>query len=102
MLGQNTLNQTVAVFLVLGLLLSLVWLLRRKGMASVNLGLVRRAGRQRHMQVVERVPLTANHSLHLVRVQDRIILIGVSPSGCNQIDSFPPDAFALETRGGVA
>ena len=49
------------------------------------------------MQVVERMPLTANHSLHLVKIQDRVILIGVSPSGCHQIDSFahplPPVTF---------
>lgn len=68
----------------------------------MNLGVVRRSGKQKHMQVVERVSLTANHSLHLVRVQDRIILIGVSPSGCNQIDSFSPQSFTPETTGGAA
>ena len=102
MLGQSTLGQTVAVFLVLGLLLTFLWLLRRKGLANTNMGLVRRAGKTKHMQVVERVPLTANHSLHLVRVQDRVILIGVSPSGCSQIDSFAPSAFANDLAGGAA
>ncbi len=40
------------------------------------------------MAVIERMPLTAQHSLHLVRVLDETILIGVSPSGCTQIASF--------------
>ena len=48
-----------------------------------------RLTRQKLMQVIERLPLTANHSLHLVRVHDRVILIGVSPSGCTQLDTFP-------------
>ena len=82
------LGQTIAVFFVLLLLAATLWLLRRRGVATVNTVLAKRLSKQRLMQVMERVPLTANHSLHLVRVQDRVILIGVSPSGCQQIDSF--------------
>lgn len=92
-------EQTLAVFLVLALLLVLLWFLRRKGLATVNLGLANRGTKRKLMQVIERVPLTANHSLHLVRVQDRVILIGVSPSGCNQLESFAPPAFSSETGG---
>ena len=82
------LGQTIAVFFVLALLAATLWLLRRKGLATVNTVLAKRLSKQKWMQVVERVPLTANHSLHLVRIQDRVLLIGVSPSGCHQIDSF--------------
>jgi flagellar biosynthetic protein FliO len=82
------LRQTVAVFFVLLLLAATLWLLRRRGLATVNTVIAKRLSKQKLMQVVERVPLTANHSLHLVRIQDRVILIGVSPSGCHQIDSF--------------
>ena len=82
------LGQTIAVFFVLLLLAATLWLLRRRGVATVNTVLAKRLSKQRLMQVMERVPLTANHSLHLVRIQDRVILIGVSPSGCQQIDSF--------------
>jgi flagellar biosynthetic protein FliO len=82
------LGQIVAVFLVLLLLTSTLWLLRRRGLVTVNTVVAKRLSKQKLMQVVERMPLTANHSLHLVRIQDRVILIGVSPSGCHQIDSF--------------
>ena len=82
------LGQTIAVFFVLLLLAATLWLLRRRGLASFNTAITKRLSKQKLMQVVERVPLTANHSLHLVRIQDRVILIGVSPSGCQQIDSF--------------
>ncbi len=81
------LGQIIAVFFVLVLLAATLWLLRRKGLATVNTVLAKRS-KQKFMQVVERAPLTANHSLHLVRIGDRIILIGVSPSGCQGIDSF--------------
>jgi flagellar biosynthetic protein FliO len=82
------LGQTIAVFFVLLLLAATLWLLRRRGLATVSAVVAKRLSKQKLMQVVERVPLTANHSLHLVRIQDRVILIGVSPSGCQQIDSF--------------
>lgn len=82
------LRQTIAVFFVLLLLAAALWLLRRRGLATINTVIAKRLSKQRLMQVVERAPLTANHSLHLVKIQDRVILIGVSPSGCHQIDSF--------------
>ena len=87
------LGQIIAVFFVLLLLAATLWLLRRKGLVAVNTVLAKRTSKQRLMQVVERVPLTANHSLHLVKIQDRVILIGVSPSGCQQIDSFAAPFF---------
>lgn len=92
-------GQTLAVFFVLALLLALLWFLRRKGLATVNLALANRSAKRKLMQVIERVPLTANHSLHLVRVQDRVILIGVSPSGCSQLESFAPSTFSSEAGG---
>jgi flagellar biosynthetic protein FliO len=94
------LRQTVAVFFVLLLLAATLWLLRRRGLATVNTMLTKRLSKQKLMQVVERVPLTANHSLHLVRIQDRVILIGVSPSGCHQIDSFAAPLSPLSFQEG--
>ncbi len=82
-------GQTTAILFVLLLLVGALWVLRRKGLATVNFALGKRLGRERLMQVIERVPLTTHHSLHLVRIQDRVILIGVSPSSCREIDSFP-------------
>ncbi len=81
-------EQTLAIFLVLGLLIGGLWLLRRKGFASVRLGLAPGARGGRRMELLERMPLTPQHSLHLVRVEDRLILIGVSPGSCSQVDSF--------------
>ena len=68
----------LAVFALLGLLL---WFLKRRGLASLNVG-PRRGGNGRRVEVLERVPLTPQHASHLVRVSDKVLLIGTAPSGC--------------------
>ena len=37
--------------------------------------------------MIDRLPLTQHHSLHLVRLADRTLLIGLSPNGCNLLES---------------
>lgn len=95
-LNLETFSQSIAAFLVVALLVAFLWAMRRRGLASFNLALTKSLAKQKAMQVVERLPLTAHHSLHLVRVQDRVILIGVSPSSCTQIDTFAAAALVPE------
>jgi flagellar biogenesis protein FliO len=38
------------------------------------------------MKTIERLPLTAQHSLHLVSVGGRTLLVAVSPGGCSVIE----------------
>jgi flagellar biosynthetic protein FliO len=92
----ETFSQSIAAFLVLLLLVAFLWAMRHRGLASFNFALTKSLAKQKAMQVVERLPLTAHHSLHLVRVQDRLILVGVSPSSCTQIDSFAAAALVPE------
>ena len=40
----------------------------------------------RQMQSIERLTLTAQHSLHLVSFAGRTLLIAVSPAGCSLLD----------------
>ncbi len=71
----------LAVFAALG---AALWLLRRNGAASFR-GLGRkRSGR---LQAIERVPLSAQHALHLVRFDDRVLVIAAHSSGCTLIES---------------
>lgn len=81
-------EQTLAIFFVLGLLVGGMWLLRRKGFASVKWNVSNSLRDARRMELLERMPLTPQHSLHLVRVEGRLILVGVSPGSCTQLDSF--------------
>jgi len=75
-----------AVILVLALLLLSVWALRRKGLAHWNPGSALRQ-RQRRLSVVERLPLTSQHSLYLVQMTDRLWLLGSSPGGISMIEA---------------
>jgi flagellar biosynthetic protein FliO len=79
-------QQLVIVLIVLGLLCGALWALKRKGWASTGLRRKRDEDAPR-LEVIDRLPLTQHHSLHLVRLADRTLLIGLSPSGCNLLES---------------
>jgi flagellar biogenesis protein FliO len=42
-------------------------------------------GQERVMKVVERIPLTAQHTVHLVQIGERRVLIASSPGSCQLI-----------------
>jgi flagellar biogenesis protein FliO len=58
----------------------LVRWLKARGMVGV-------AGRIRHLEVIERVSLTAQHSLHLVRVEDKQLVVASGPGGCTLLET---------------
>lgn len=72
---------TAAVFLALG---AVLWLLRRTGRAG-RLGFRRRSASR--LEAVERVPLSPNHALHLVRFGNRALLIAAHAGGCTLLES---------------
>jgi len=78
-------GQLFAVAGVLMLLGGSLYFLRRKGIARIGF---RAAGlaNGRQLQSIERLPLTSQHSLHLIRVYGRTVLIAVSPGGCSVLD----------------
>jgi flagellar biosynthetic protein FliO len=77
-----------AVVLVLGLLGATLYFLRRNGVASFSGGAAFRSqSKERQMRVVERMALGPQHTLHLVRVGERMILISTAPGSCQLIDS---------------
>ena len=78
-------QQLWGVVLVLGILCGGLWVLKRKGWAQTALRRAREDGQPR-LEVIDRLPLTPHHSLHLVRLADRTLLIGLSPNGCNLLE----------------
>lgn len=90
-------TMVLAVFALLG---GLLWLLKRRGVASLALG-GRRGSGIRQMEVLERVPLTAQHAVHLVRVSGKVILIGTAPSSCTILDSAIPDPFPASAQANI-
>jgi flagellar biogenesis protein FliO len=79
-------EQIGMVLLVFTLLGGLLWISKRRGLAAFNIG-ARRGGNGRRMEVLERVSLTPQHAVHLVRVADRTVLIATAPSSCTLLDA---------------
>jgi len=80
---MDVIQQTLAVFAVMALLAGMVWWLRGRGGVRWT-----RAKSARRMELIERMPLTQHHSLHVVRASGRTMLIAVSPSGCALLDKW--------------
>jgi flagellar biogenesis protein FliO len=85
---MEPLQQAAAVLLVLVLLGAAIYALRAKGLVTM---LRRSSGgtNQRQLESIDRLPLTPHHSLHLVRVEGRTVLIAVSPGGCSIVAGDP-------------
>jgi flagellar biogenesis protein FliO len=63
---------------VLTVLAAALWWLRKKGAVRFR-SYARRAPRR--LESIERLALSPHHALHLVRLDDRAILVAQSPSG---------------------
>jgi flagellar biogenesis protein FliO len=87
-------EQIGMVLLVFGILGGLLWFAKRRGLASFPMASFPkgfgRGGNARRLEVLERVSLTPQHALHLVRVADRSVLIATAPSSCTLLDSPVP------------
>lgn len=84
---MDYLQQTLAVVAVFGILGGSLWWLRRRGLARFSMTASRR--NQGVLSQIERLPLSPTHSLHLVRMADRAILIASWPGGCQAVESSP-------------
>ena len=92
-------QQILMILVVFALLGGLLWMLKKRGLASLALPAGRRSGSKR-LEVLERVPLTPQHAVHLVRVSGKVVLIGTAPSACTLLDGSIPEAFRPETLVG--
>ena len=82
---MEAIQQTLVVVSVLALLGVTLYWLRSKGLARFN-GINIGRGSARRMQSLERLSLTPQHSLHLVDIEGRVLLIAVSPGGCSLVE----------------
>ena len=87
---METIQQMLAMCLVLGLLGGALWWLRRKGVAQFSRPGFGKGG-DRKMHLMEKLPLSPGHSLHLVRIGDRMLLVASSPGGCALLEALPGD-----------
>ncbi|QOY87589.1 flagellar biosynthetic protein FliO [Paludibaculum fermentans] len=73
-------DQLLAVGFVLCIALAAVWAIRRRQGSHFTWPASRKTG-QREVAVLERLPLTGQHTLHLVRVGNSTLLVGTHPMG---------------------
>ncbi len=57
------------------------------------------SGQAAHMQLLERLPLGKDQSLLVVRVEDRVFLLGATPQHIEKLDELAPDLFAQAVEG---
>lgn len=88
---MDSIQQALSVVVVLALLGAALWWLRSRGMAQFAFK-TPGTGKRKSIQVIERMALTPQHSLHLVRVADRTMLIAASPAGCSILEGFSEPA----------
>jgi len=76
-------RQLAGVLVVLTILGASLWVAKRRGFARWNA--LSKRSRERTVTVLERVPLTPQHTLHLLAVGERRLLVTSSPSSCQLI-----------------
>ena len=81
---MEALRQISGIAVTLALLAVALWWLRRRG--AVNFRGVRGA---RVMEVIESRGLGPGHTLHLVRVADRVMALATHSGGCTLLEARP-------------
>ena len=95
---MDSIQPVLAVLFVLGTLGGALYWLRAKGVAKFNgKGFGRSGARQMH--ALERLALTPQHSLHLVSVGGKTLLVAVSPGGCTVLEGATSQIAAEERVG---
>jgi flagellar biogenesis protein FliO len=96
---MDVLRQVFSVLLVFSLLGTALWAFRRGGRISFQgLAWKRALGGTKSMVAVERLVLTPQHTLHLVRINGREILVATHPQGCSVV----PTSVAERAMGAQA
>src|SRR5215475_1608198 len=83
---MDVIRQMAAAGAVLTGFAAVLWVLRRVGILRGR-GWAKFATprRPRSLETIERLPLTAQHTLHLVRLGERALLLAATPAGCTLV-----------------
>jgi flagellar biogenesis protein FliO len=78
-------QQIALVVIVLGVLAAVLKIAKDRGFAQFATRAA--ATHSRRMRALERLSLSPNHSLHLVTVDGKTVLVSVSPAGCQILEN---------------
>jgi hypothetical protein len=96
---MDVLRQVLSVLLVFSLLGALLWALRRSGRLSFQGFAVARKrvlGNTKSMVAMERLALTPQHTLHIVLIHGREVLVATHPQGCSVVTTATGRAMGAE------
>ena len=93
---MDIVRQSLAITFVFVLLWAALWLLRKKGTVHINTGRARARGKL--LESRERLALTAQHSIHLIRIGDREVAVAVHPGGVTMLCDAAPRPEPLMER----
>ena len=82
------LQQALSIAFVFGLLGVMFWVLRGK-LRPGALYWPGRAGANRQLESIDRLMLTPQHSVHLIRAGGKEVLLSTHPQGCTVISEAP-------------
>jgi flagellar biogenesis protein FliO len=77
-------QQGLSLLAVFGLLGGALWFVKTRQNPLLRMSLQRG---ERRIQVLERVALTPQHTLCLVKVGERLVMIGTAPSSCQLMET---------------
>ena len=86
---MDLIQPLAAAILVLALLAGALYLLRRRGIATFAGGLLG-AQSARRMELLDRLVLSSQHQLHLVRVDDQTLFLVTGPQSCQVLSTGKP------------
>jgi flagellar biogenesis protein FliO len=92
---MDVLRQVASVFLVFALLGFVVWKLRRGPIQMIRT-------RARSLASLERLSLTPQHTLHVVKIHKCEVLIATHPHGCSILNLDREASLASPDREGVS
>jgi flagellar biogenesis protein FliO len=99
---MDVLRQIFSVLLVFSLLGAVLWVLRRGGSVSFQgftvkgLARTRALKPTRSMVAVERLALTPQHTLHIVHINGREVLVATHPQGCSVVTTVAERAMGAQ------
>lgn len=92
---MDVIRQSLAITFVFVLLWAALWILRKRPGVSFS----KRRANKELLESRARLALGAQHSLHLVRIGDRDVVLAVHPSGVTLLSDLPRSS-ALQTGSG--
>jgi len=87
---MDIVRQSLAITLVFALLWAALWFLRKRG--AVTIGFAKGRTQPGLLQSRAKLTLTAQHSVHIIRIAERDLVLALHPSGVTLLGKLPHGA----------